>query len=342
MVLVRSDRRPRRRPGPCGSGWAAAVLLITLAATGCASVTPAASGYQAKDQQQSGTCDGLPAPAPGSLGLLDRSADVVGAVMCASERRYVQGQGIWNFVDLLPLPADRIPDLVSGLTQEDTAGDPNGACTAMSTLVPDFVLTLADGSRIRPGVPGDGCHPKTNSLAAFDVKPPIAPSKSTRTQQVSTELEVTTGCGTGAKSPAIWMGGANSRSSGFPALPKSAAVSICRYHGTGDQQGVLVTAGIDASDAVEPLLSAVAKVSATPPTGCAPTNDPMQSPTVDWLMIQPAPAPPYTGDSQTATPLALVELGVCHRLVSPQHGLAGYSIATAADRLAVLANRPDK
>lgn len=254
--------------------WLLAVLLVL--ASGCAATASTASGYRAADQQQSGQCDGVPRPA--TLSLIAKSANVTGAVACEDVEKYVQHQGLWNVTVVRQVPPAQIPALVAGLTLPDEPAT-GGACTAILIVVGSFVLTLADGSRIRPGVPGDGCHPRQAALAALDGLSGFPIKSQTRTVRVRTDLEVTTNCGSTAKSPAIWLDATKTEHARSIALPRTGSISVCRYRGTADQQGTLVAAGLRSSAAMLKLWPHAVDVS---PSGCHVPPDVMQTPPMEW------------------------------------------------------------
>ncbi len=179
----------------------------TVSASRSASETGTATGtakgtasYPATDEGQHSSCDGVPAPA--SWQLLPPSATVVAAVMCIDTQKYLAGQGMWTYRQVLPLPAVNIPALVAGLTKPDVKLGNDAICDAGGIVVPSFVVTLADGTRLRPRLPSDGCHPRKEALTALDAGT-MAPLAESRTKQVLGEVQTTTNCGDGAKSPAI-------------------------------------------------------------------------------------------------------------------------------------------
>lgn len=312
------------------------VIVAALLVAGCAAVSSdAASSYVPSDEQQQGSCDGVPAPK--SLQLLPQPATVTAAALCIDTQKYVDGQGMWGFRQVLPLPAARIPAFVAGLTLPDV--HTGGACTAVLVTVPAFVVTLADGSRLRPGVPGDGCHPRMDALTAFGDPASIRPRSESRTTQVLGDVQTRTDCGDGAKSPAIWMSasGGSSGTGHAARLPSSGYVSICYYRATANQEGELTRAGSVPAEQLRVEWKAL-------PNGtrsACPTNaDPMTGPTVDWLMFLPTPKPPYRVGGSGSAPIALLELGGCHRLFGPATGLAGDVPAALAARFAALADQP--
>lgn len=280
-------------------------------------------------------CDGVPAPA--SWQLLPPSATVVAAVTCSDTYKYVAGHGMWTYRQVLPLPAAEIPALVAGLTKLDKPrGD--STCTGGLIAVPSFVVTLADGTKLRPRVPDDGCHPRKEVITALNTAT-MAPIAESRTGQVLGDLQTTTNCGDGAKSPAIWIGTSNQRAAkgARPTLPSTGSVSICHYRPTGDQEGELTRAG---TTPVQQLKTLWTKLPAGTSTACPPTPDIMNSSAVDWLMFLPTPRPPYRFNDSGASPIALLELGGCRRLFDLGTGLVQDVPAALASQLAALSDQP--
>jgi len=322
-----------------GTATATATATATVTAPAPASATysptPRAT-YPATDEGQPLSCDGVPRPA--SWPLLPPSATVVAAVMCVDKQKYVAGQGMWTYRQVLPLPAANIPALVAGLTKPDVKLGNDAICDAVLIGAPPFVVTLADGTKLRPRLPSDGCHPSKEALTALDAGT-IAPLTESRTKQVLGQVQTTTNCGDGAKSPAIWIGASNGRAGkgGQPTLPSSGSVSVCYYRATADQEGELIRAG---TVPVQQLRTLWTKLPAGPSPACPPTSDVMNSPAVDWLMFLPTPRPPYRFGDSGSSPIALVELGSCRRLLGLGTGLVGPVPAALASQLAALADQP--
>ncbi|WP_029136471.1 lipoprotein [Nakamurella lactea] len=305
----------------------AALLLVLVA--GC---SRAPGAYQPSDIQQQGVCDGVAQPA--ELTPLGPTADVTAAVVCGTTEKYVKGKGSWDFTVVRAVPAEKIPALVTALRLPDASGTAD-ACTAMLVMVPGFVLTLADGSRIRPGVPGDGCHPRHEVLDALDVATSI--TTETRGTQVRSELEVTTNCGATAKSPAVWQSETIPGLAKLPPVPGSGSVSVCRYRGTPDQEGPLVAAGLQPAGVVAAGWPTAAQVGSL---RCDTPDDVLDVPPVDWLMFLRTPTPPYRLDDAGGGVFALLELGGCGRLVDPVNGTAWSADLDVGTRLAALADHP--
>ncbi len=297
--------------------------VLVLAA--CARAEATASSYHPLDEQQQGTCDGVPVPA--SLHLLRADAIVVAAVICATAFDYVPGQGMWQVQTVRAAPATGLAQLRSALLQPDLA--PPGVCAAVGYLAADFVLTLADGSRIRPGLPGDGCNARVTSLPDSSGWPV---TQTTRVKQVMGDAQTKAGCGPFASSPAVWLEASREiKTTGSMTMPSS-AVGVCLYHGFGKNNS-LTKVGLVSLGGFQ---AAWPTVSAAAPSGCRAAT--IDGPVGDWLVLSPAPAPPYTQGGNNGE-FALVELDGCRRLVSPDHGLVGYVSPAQADRLAALADQ---
>jgi hypothetical protein len=320
-----------------GSGPATTSVLASVSAPSSASNSRVQSTPSpATGAPQPGNCDGVPAPS--SWQLLSPSVTVVAAVVCVDRPKYVTGQGFWTYRQVLPLPASRIPALAAGLTKPDVKLGKDAFCDAVGYVIPPFVVTLADGTRLRPRLPSDGCHPSKEVLTALDAGT-SAPLSQSRTRQVLGEVQTITNCGDGAKSPAIWISASNKQAGkgGQPALPSSGSVSVCYYRTTGDQEGELTRAG---TVPVQQLTTLWTKLPAGTSSACPPTSNVMNSPSVDWLMFLPTPRPPYRFGESGASPIAVVELGGCRRLFGLGVGLAGAVPTVLADQLAALADHP--
>ncbi|HET8591133.1 MAG TPA: hypothetical protein VFM01_15965 [Nakamurella sp.] len=299
--------------------------------------------YQPQDQQQAGECDGVPPVAPEDLRLLDPTATVTAAVVCRSDYADKPGDGRWLYRQVIDLPAGRIPALVEALTGPDLE-TVSGACDAMAVLVPDFVLTLADGSRVRPGLPGNGCHSTDAALSAVgSATGPVRTS--IPVSQVASEQQVTSGCGAEAKSPAVWLDAAGGPQS--PAAAPSAdavdgvlssigRVGVCRYAPQQEPAlGTLTATGRVPSDAVA---DALRHLDATAPRGCPSPATVERSPATGWLMVQRLPGP--DGEQRALMPLLLIEFDGCRRVVATGHGVVGYLPTASAAPLAALADQP--
>lgn len=322
-----------RREGVMRRTVRSGVLLTALALMGVTLGGCGPEPYQAADQQQSNTCDGI--SPPDTLSLIDPDAVITEVVVCGQpDERYVAGRGSFLFLTLHTLPRAKIPALMAGLTLPDATGTADGCDLSLLVLV-DFTVTLADGSRIRPGLPGDGCHARRDALTAFGTLSSMPVRSEERGERVRTDLEVTSGCGSGAKSPAVWLDSVDTTGSSIPSVPSKGSVGVCRYHGDTWQEGTLVAAGLHGRSEVVADWPAPSDV-ATPT--CTPPADAITTPPVDGVMIQRAPSRPYRLDEAGSGLFAMVELGGCRRMVSPSSGLVGSVDPATVDALAALAD----
>ncbi|MGS0685085.1 hypothetical protein ACVBEQ_08030 [Nakamurella sp. GG22] len=272
-------------------------------------------------------------PPPATLALLEETAALVSAVICVTGEECFPGEGSWAVTTVRELPPDRIPELTTGLRLPDLRRAGN-ACDLSMGVLPDFVVTLADGSRTRPAVAGDGCHARSDALTAFNDVAAMPVVATTRTTQVRTDIDVVAGCGTG-KSPAVWLG-SSADGAARVTLPTAGKVSVCRYRPTADQEGELAAAGtVPAAD----FARSWPAVSSTEPEGCAQPTDSMQTTPTDWVLLLQTPEPPYRLDQPAEEPIALIELGGCHRVVDPHEGLVGFVDPSAATEIAALADQ---
>src|SRR6185437_9464138 len=113
-------------------------------------------------------CDGVPAAGPEMGGpkptrahplpplrLLSPRAAVVSGVLCTWRYSGTGQNGAQGIQSVVPIPPKALAKLVAALRlPDDSGGWVSRNCDSYLAAVPDFVLTLADGSRIRPGAPG--------------------------------------------------------------------------------------------------------------------------------------------------------------------------------------------
>ena len=335
------------------------VLVLALAALplGAWVVDAMRSEYVPTDQQQADECDGVPAagpvigdptpttsPALPPLQLLSKDATVVSGVVCPINLQGSQQNGLQQVESVVPIPPGDLTRLVAALRLTDHSGGSH-ACNTYLVAVPDFVLTLADGGTVRPGVPGDGCHPRKEVLDALAAIATAPAASTTPVSQVASPQEWETGCWGEAKPPAIWFNGF-AETTGWR-LPSSGATAVCRYSPdeaipTGAAEpgvtGHLAATGTPSASALDATL----RPSLTPGLGCAPTGTHDQPPG-DWIIVVPTPSPAEvsTGTSFDANPAAVIELGGCRRVVDVGTGdVIGYLSADQATSLAALADRP--
>ena len=91
-------------------------------------VASATIGYTASDQQQSGECDGV--PAPHGLSPLDKDREIVSAVVCSTENHYLPDEGIWKVRTVHRIPDDILAEMRSELLlpNSNDAGDACRPC----------------------------------------------------------------------------------------------------------------------------------------------------------------------------------------------------------------------
>jgi hypothetical protein len=307
----------------------------------------ARAGYQPLDQQQADECDGLPPVAPGELRLLDPSATVTAAVVCADGYADLPGRGQWQVRRVIDVPTASLPALIAAITAPDRPPS-SGACDASLWIAPDLVLTLADGSRIRPGLPGDGCHVLKSAMQALESASAGPVRTTVPISQQASEQEVTTGCGGEAKAPAIWLDAGGSAAGQAPSgsaadvLPGSGQVALCRY--TPESEPLIGALAATGTVDARTVADALADVGAGPSGGpaipeCSSPLPAQHAPATDWLMILALPAP--GSDEPAPAPLLLVELGGCRRVVAgASTTVLGHLDAAAAAALVALADQP--
>ena len=302
------------------------VAAFSMSAAGCSSEPGALDGYRARDSQQSLPCDGLPAVPADHLRLLPRDAKVVAATVCHTDFVMRPGQGRWQAIVTAEVRADHLPQLAAALTDQD---EPSGGVCSLSLMVlPSFTVTLADGTRLRPGVPGDGCHarPGIGDALATGGEPTIQYQR-----LVDSQRGIDAGCDNTASQPAAWIDVGD-----LPPAPQARRYSLCRYRTVvpDDKGGPLTAVGSATADQVSPLWTAA---STSPRPGCTPSGRTFAAPAEGWMMITVPPAqPPKDADGLAgATMVAVVELGGCYRIIGPAEELH-YADAALVARLAAL------
>lgn len=346
-----TDKTPQhKRAGWWAAGGVALAVALIIGATaggwfsqGAGTVSApgllSQGSYEPRDQQQSDSCDGLPAVEPTDLRLLDPQASVRSGVICLDSVRLRPGDGRWTMRDVHEIPVAALPGLIDALTMPDH--DRGGACTLQLILVPGFVLTLDDGTRIRPGLPGDGCH--VNSEAPFDALSAGPVLTSVPVAQVSTELEVITGCQPESKPPADWLDSPSSFpvSDFVPITPEAQQISLCLFSAgqSNDERqlasGPLVATGTVSANVVNEALAHLSEVPAAqcsdpPPRGTAAATA--------WLLVQPQP---QQAEDDPPAPLLAIETDACRRVVDAQKMTPlGYLSPAGAEALAAAADQP--
>jgi hypothetical protein len=275
-------------------------------------------------------CDGADPVPDTTQQLLSPKAEVVGAVVCGSGNEPVDGDGLWLSAGHHELTAAQTAALVKALTVKNVKIDPAAMCTMQLIAVPDFTLVLADGSRVRPGVPGDGCHP---SAAAADILATGADGPFTdHVRQTWTPAMMVAGCEPGGDSydPFTGMIGTTAER---PATPKG-ALSVCLFNSniTADNPAgvaTLTSLGSTTRAAVDLALDALVK-----PSKQCTSDDAAATPAAGWLTVIVKPA---KADGSSPSPTVYLELGGCHRVATPD-GLVGFAPASAVDALAAAAS----
>jgi hypothetical protein len=276
--------------------------------------------------------------------LLSRDAVVVSGVVCTVAPRGSATNGLQAIRSVIPISAANLRRLVAALRLPDHSGGSH-ACNTYLVGVPDFVLTLADGTRVRPGVPGDGCHPRKEVLDALAATTTAPAASTTPISQMASPQEWESGCEGEATPAAVWIGGPEPGRDWH--LPFSGAASVCRYSLDGPVPttaaaqkvtGHLTATGAATAGAVDALLI----TASTPATGCGPSGSSQLPPPGDWILVVPTPTPSHvsTGTFIDAFPGAVVELTGCRRVVAVKTGgLVGYLSAADAAALGALADR---
>ncbi len=165
--------------------------------------------------------------------LLRPGVGAATAVVCDTTEKERPGDGVWLMAGERELTAAQATALAAALTVADVPADPAGVCDAMGVLVPDFALVLADGRTVRPGVPGDGCHPSRDVAAILAPTGGSPVPMTTPIEQLRSQAMVDTGCDP-ASTPycgPVLVGG-NGFAGSRPKPPVSA--SVCRYSVAGD------------------------------------------------------------------------------------------------------------
>jgi len=286
-------------------------------------------------------CGGIPAVADTDQQLLRPGVGVASAVVCDTTEKERPGDGVWLMAGERELTAAQATALAAALTVADVPADPAGVCDAMGVLVPDFALVLADGRTVRPGVPGDGCHPSRDVAAILAPTGGSPVSMTTPIKQLRSQAMVDTGCDP-ASTP-YWdpfsSGGTGSAGS-RPTPPVSA--SVCRYSVAGDSpeslRAALVALGTPSRQklaaALRPLIAAQVK----PAAGCRSAESTFAHADTGWLTVVTPVGNDSDGKSSSSVVLS-VELGGCHRVLAAD-GVGWIAPQQAVDALKALATEP--
>ena len=256
-------------------------------------------------------------------------------MVCDTGTRYVPGDGIWTVAGARTLTPTQVDALAKALATTNVPIDPAAMCTANAVLIPDFTLTLADGDRVRPGVPGDGCHPVAAVADALAGTPGILDDQ---VRQVSSQEMVDSGCAPADRYFDPFSGNGSGEPGTRPAAPKG-TVSVCRYTvAAGDPTtdptaggATLDGLGSTAGSRLGTVLGAQIKPGKTcsaPEAATAPAAD-------GWLTVVRPPSAPISAEESTGgAVLFTVELGGCHRMLDPNGQPAGFAPGAAVTALA--------
>lgn len=374
VIPIALSRAGDPAPAVAGAGGTSTQLETSELSSGTGGTTPSANpsapessgpgsgpllprgDFQPVDEQQAGECDGVPAVPAEELTLLNPAAQLVAGVVCRVDEQYVPGDGIWTARQTVAIPADRLAGLRDVLTAPDIPIDPAAICTAILIEVPDFVLTVADGTRVRPAVPGDGCHAAQPAVDALEQTTGEPGRTGELLARVVPDAVVTLGCWPDSARPVdpasvvpFAPGGPAASSAPAPEIAPStvsataeeqpARVSLCRYGSeatAATETAPLTGIGtIPAAEADEFLAATLTSAS-----GCALESD---SPPAagGWLALVETPQPPLSAASLSeAVPVATVELGGCRRIVGPDGEVLGFAAEPSVAALLLKADQP--
>jgi hypothetical protein len=286
-------------------------------------------------------CAGIPAVADASQQLLRPGVAVATAVVCDTAEKVRPGDGVWLMAGERDLTATRTAALTAALTAADVPVDPAGVCDAMGVLVPDFALVLADGRTVRPGVPGDGCHPSRDVAAILAPVGDSQISATTPIKQLRSQAMVDAGCDP-APTP-YWDPFSSGGTGSVGARPKAPeAGAVCRYNVTGDspenRTAVLAALGTpsaaELAKALQPVLTAQVK----PAKACTSPEGAFVPAEGGWLTVV-TPAGDDPNVTSSAAVVLSVELGGCHRVLASD-GVGWFAPQRAVDALQALATDP--
>jgi hypothetical protein len=296
--------------------------------------------YQAWSSQTV-PCGGVPAVPDAEQQLLSPDVVVAGAAVCTTTEKQIPGDGVWLLAGERELTAVQTAALVDALTADNVPVDPAGVCDAMAILVPDFAVVLADGRTVRPGVPGDGCHPSRQVAAVLASAAESAGEPTTKVRQLRTQAMVDAGCDPAA-SP-YWdpfsSGGTGAQGGDRPQAPKTA--SVCRYDATGDspetRAATLTALGTPSAAKLKTALNQVLTAQVKPAGACTSAEHSFDPAADGWLTVVTTPAEKEAADKGSMELVLSVELGGCHRVLAP-NGTGWFAPGPAVDALAALAD----
>ena len=291
--------------------------------------------------QQLVPCGGIDPVDNADQALLNPEVGVAGAVVCDTTEQPVDGDGVWLLAGERELAPAQVTALVEALTAENVPIDPAAMCTADYVSIPDFALVLDDGRVVRPGVPGDGCHPSRDAAAILAPTGDVVAT--TQVRQLRTQAMVDAGCDPAG--PTFWdpfSSGGTGAQGERPQAPTSGG-SVCLYESSGDSpenmSAELVALGTPAAADLTKALNDVLDAQVKPGPGCASAENAYLPAEAGWLTVV-APAADGEAEAKGSNEIVLsVELGGCHRVLSGG-GVGWFAPGPAVDALAALADEP--
>src|SRR6185312_16593868 len=236
--------------------------------------------------------------------LLRPGVAAASVVVCDTAEKERAGDGVWLMAGERELTAAQTTALTAALTVADVPVDPAGVCDAMAVVVPDFALILEDGRTVRPGVPGDGCHPSRD--VASILAPPTDPGAraTTPVEQLRSQAMVDAGCDPASTPYADPFSSGGTGSTGSRPKPPAAA-SVCRYSVTGDspqtRSADLASLGSpgrkELAAALDPLLDAQVK----PAPACTAAEAAFAPADTGWLTV----VTPVAGEGKATSEVVL-------------------------------------
>jgi hypothetical protein len=244
------------------------------------------------------------------LGPLPTDSVLISVTRCLFEMQPVSGDGEWLF-RIEQKAESGLDGLASALRLPSQTANPNQSCLAIG-YVP-IILTVTDdkGRQLHPLVPQTACGAPQQAAIDAIIALPWTTVGTTKTRQVRSELEVSSGC-SGSFKPVIPLVAAEGSGTQTSTVDTSAGpLRVCRYeldpdpanvislsNGTPYRGGRLVSASTLDAAASKELLTAIA--AAPRVTGsCAQAEYP-------FAVLQPASG---------GGPWITIERGGCNRML---------------------------
>ncbi len=172
------------------------------------------------------------------LAPLPTDSMLISVSRCLFEMQPVPGDGEWMF-RIEQRAESGLDALASALRLPSQTADPNQGCLAIG-YVP-IILTVTDdkGRQLHPSVPQTGCGaPQQAAVDAINALPWTTVG-TTKTRQVRSELEVSSGC-SGSFKPVIPLVAAEGSGSQTTTLDTSlGSLGVCRYELDTDPANVI-------------------------------------------------------------------------------------------------------